>query len=100
MKKVMTAIVGFSVIIFLIFQTNVIELFTIILTIDLRFLIVAMLFYIMINLVQAARIKVVLLSQGYKNISTLKIFWIHMAGNLMGDATPGRTGYLSIVSVR
>jgi len=96
LKKILPAIVGFSVIIFLIFQSNAFELFTIILTVDLRFFLISILFYIVINLVQSLRIKVVLHSQGYENISALKIFWIHMAGNLMGDATPGRTGYLSI----
>ena len=96
LKKILPAIVGFSVIIFLIFQSNAVELFTIILTVDLKFFISAILVYITINLVQAFRIKVVLHSQGYDNIPILKIFWIHMAGNLMSDATPGRTGYLSI----
>jgi uncharacterized protein (TIRG00374 family) len=67
-----------------------------ILTIDIRFFFTAILIYITINFVQSLRIKVVLHSQGYENLSALKIFWIHMAGNLMGDATPGRTGYLSI----
>jgi len=96
LKKILPVVIGLSVIIFLILQSNVLELFTILLNIDLRFFLIAMLFYIMINFIQSLRIKVVLHSQGYENISALRIFWIHMAGNLLGDVTPGRTGYLSI----
>lgn len=92
----MPLVIGFAVIIFIIFQSNVFELFSVIKRTDLRFFSCAVMSYIIINLVQAYRLKVILQGQGYGSISILKVFWIHMAGILISDATPGKSGYLSI----
>lgn len=66
------------------------------LTIDLRFFCLAVILYLLINLTQAYRIKLIIQSQGYGDISIIKVFWAHMVGTLFAEATPGRTGYLSI----
>jgi len=62
---------------------------------DIRFILLAGLCYFLNNLLMAYRIKRILFAMG-ENIRLRVIFFSHMAGMLLSDFTPARSGYLYV----
>jgi uncharacterized protein (TIRG00374 family) len=62
---------------------------------DIRFILLASLCYFLNNLLMAYRIKKVLFAMG-ENIRLRMVFFSHMAGMLLSDFTPARSGYLYV----
>jgi len=63
--------------------------------VDLWFLLLACFCYFLNNLLMAYRLKKLLLNMG-ENIRLRLVFFSHMAGMLLSDFTPGRSGYLYV----
>jgi uncharacterized protein (TIRG00374 family) len=62
---------------------------------DFRFILLAGLCYFLNNLLMAYRIKRILFEMG-ENIRLRVVFFSHMAGMLLSDFTPARSGYLYV----
>ncbi|MFY9799638.1 MAG: flippase-like domain-containing protein, partial [Methanoregula sp.] len=62
---------------------------------DIRFILLAGICYFLNNLLMAYRIKKILFALG-ENIRFRLVFFSHMAGMLLSDFTPGRSGYLYV----
>ncbi|HUW85528.1 MAG TPA: lysylphosphatidylglycerol synthase domain-containing protein, partial [Methanoregula sp.] len=62
---------------------------------DIRFILLAGLCYLLNNLLMAYRIKRILFALG-ENIRFRLVFFSHMAGMLLSDFTPARSGYLYV----
>jgi uncharacterized protein (TIRG00374 family) len=62
---------------------------------DIRFLFLAGFCYLLNNLLMTYRIKRILFAMG-ENLRFRVIFFSHMAGMLLSDFTPGRSGYLYV----
>jgi len=63
--------------------------------VDVRFLLLAGFCYFLNNLLMAFRLKKLLMTMG-ENIRLRLAFFSHMAGMLLSDFTPGRSGYLYV----
>jgi uncharacterized protein (TIRG00374 family) len=63
--------------------------------VDAWFLLLACFCYFLNNLLMAYRLKKLLLNMG-ENIRLRLVFFSHMAGMLLSDFTPGRSGYLYV----
>jgi uncharacterized protein (TIRG00374 family) len=63
--------------------------------VDIRFLLLAGFCYFLNNLLMAYRLKKLLMTMG-ENIRLRLAFFSHMAGMLLSDFTPGRSGYLYV----
>ncbi len=63
--------------------------------VDAWFLLLACFCYFLNNLLMAYRLKKLLLTMG-ENIRLRLVFFSHMAGMLLSDFTPGRSGYLYV----
>ena len=63
--------------------------------VDVRFLLLAGFCYFLNNLLMAYRLKKLLMTMG-ENIRLRLAFYSHMAGMLLSDFTPGRSGYLYV----
>lgn len=63
--------------------------------VDVRFILLAGFCYFLNNLLMAFRLKKLLMTMG-ENIRLRLAFFSHMAGMLLSDFTPGRSGYLYV----
>jgi uncharacterized protein (TIRG00374 family) len=63
--------------------------------VDVRFLLLAGFCYFLNNLLMAYRLKKLLMTMG-ENIRLRLVFFSHMVGMLLSDFTPGRSGYLYV----
>jgi uncharacterized protein (TIRG00374 family) len=95
-SKVTSIIQGIIAIAILLLLFSIIDyqLFLSLLTnLDIRFILLAGLCYLLNNLLMAYRIKRVLFALG-ENLRFRLVFFSHMAGMLLSDFTPARSGYL------
>jgi len=95
-SKIISIIQGVIAIAILIFLFSIIDyqLFLSLLTnLDIRFILLAGLCYLLNNLLMAYRIKRILFTLG-ENLRYKLVFLSHMAGMLLSDFTPARSGYL------
>lgn len=91
-KLIINLLLSFAVFFVIIYLTGVDKIFEVLATIKLEFILVALLIYLLINLLMSTRIKIVLASFG-DNFAILKIFPSNLAGMLASDFTPARMGY-------
>ncbi len=67
--------------------------FSLLTNLDIRFIFIAGICYILNNLLMAFRLKRILFTLG-ENLRFKLVFFSHMAGMLLSDFTPARSGYL------
>lgn len=95
MKKLrifLQIIIGIAIITFILRKLDLNEVLSVIGRTDTLFFILACLSYLCLNLVLASRLSYLLTRIGYR-IKYLPVFLSHMGGMLVGDITPGRSGY-------
>lgn len=95
MKKlhlIIQIIIGISIVAFLLNKLNLGEVFLVLRKTDWIYFILACLSYFFLNLVLASRLTYLLKKIGYE-IKLKNVFLSHMGGMLIGDITPGRSGY-------
>jgi len=67
-------------------------------SIDLGYLLLAVVFLLFTDLLMIERIKIILYDMGEK-LGYFKILWAHFIGMLLADFTPARTGYFATAGV-
>jgi uncharacterized protein (TIRG00374 family) len=95
MKKLrifLQIIIGIAIIIVILKKLSINEVLSVIKETDLSFFVLACLSYLCLNFVLASRLFYLLKKIGYK-IKYLPVFLSHMGGMIVGDITPGRSGY-------
>ena len=90
---ILQAIIGFALIIAILFFISAQQLLTILFSIDLWFFFLALFCYFLNNVLMIFRLKRLLAHQGQK-LRFKFVFWAHMAGMALSDFTPLRSGYL------
>lgn len=101
MKKITTflqIIIGISIITFILYKLNINGVVSSLKRTDPLFLILACLSYFCLNLVLAIRLRYLLTRIGYR-VKFPSVFLSHMGGMIVGDITPGRSGYLLTPSI-
>src|SRR3990170_6559963 len=101
MKKnriIFQAIIGMAIIAFILYKINISEVISVLNETNPLYFLVACLSYLCLNLTLASRLSYLLGKIGYKN-KFLPIFFSHMGGMIVGDVTPGRSGYFLTPSV-
>ncbi|MFA4935807.1 MAG: lysylphosphatidylglycerol synthase domain-containing protein, partial [Candidatus Methanoperedens sp.] len=101
MKKLrifLQIIIGIAIITFILRKLDINEVLVVIGRTDILFFILACLSYICLNLVLASRLFYLLTRIGYR-IKYLSVFLSHMGGMIVGDITPGRSGYFLTPSI-
>lgn len=91
-------IIGISIIVFIFNKLNIYEVLSVLKNVDVLYFILGCIFYLFLNLVLASRLKYLLIKLGYK-INYSGVFASHMGGMLVGDITPGRSGYFLTPSI-
>ncbi len=95
MKKIGTLIqiiIGIGIIVFILRKLNINEVASVLKETDALYFILACLSYLSLNLVLASRLRYLLTRIGYQ-IKFPAVFLSHMGGMIVGDITPGRSGY-------
>jgi uncharacterized protein (TIRG00374 family) len=95
-SKIISIIQGIIAIAILLFLFSIIDyqlFFSLLTNLDIRFILLAGLCYFLNNLLMAYRIKRILFTLG-ENLRFRLVFFSHMAGMLLSDFTPARSGYL------
>jgi len=95
MKKLrifLQIIIGLSIVAFILKKLDLDEVMVVIGKTDLTYFILACLSYLLLNLVLAFRLSYLLKKIGH-NIKYFNVFLSHMGGMIVGDITPGRSGY-------
>ncbi|MCZ7396828.1 MAG: lysylphosphatidylglycerol synthase transmembrane domain-containing protein [Candidatus Methanoperedens sp.] len=101
MKKTGTLIqiiIGISIVIFILYKLNINEVISSLGKTDPFFFILAYISYFCLNLVLATRLRYLLGRIGYR-IKFPTVFLSHMGGMIVGDITPGRSGYFLTPSI-
>jgi len=101
MKKIGTLIqivIGISIVIFILYKLDIQEVISSLSKTDPLFFIVACVSYFCLNLVLATRLRYLLTKIGYR-IKFPTVFLSHMGGMIVGDITPGRSGYFLTPSI-
>jgi len=94
--SILKGIIGFVLIVLILQTINVPRLIKTLTEVDVKFLILAILAYIIQNLILSFRLFKCINFIGYR-ISWAEIFWLHLFGMLWSDVTPGQAGYLILV---
>lgn len=95
MKKLRTAfqiIVGISILAFILNKLDIYEVLDVLERTDLFYFIMACISYFCLNIVLAFRLSYLLKKIGH-DIKFIDVFLSHMGGMIVGDITPGRSGY-------
>lgn len=95
MKKTGTLIqiiLGIAIIAFILRKLNINEVLSVLGETDLLFFVLACAAYLGLNFVLSSRLFYLLTKIGYE-INYLPVFFSHMGGMIVGDITPGRSGY-------
>ena len=92
LRSVLKVVVGLALIVLVFQAIDVPRLASLIVQIDIRFLLLAVLMYFIQNLVLSFRLFRCLNSIGH-SISWTDTFWSHLFGMLWGHVTPGQAGY-------
>ena len=85
-------IIGISIIAFILNKLDLDEVMAVLGKTDLVYFILACISYLLLNLVLAFRLSYLLKKIGHK-INYINVFFSHMGGMIVGDITPGRSGY-------
>ena len=85
-------IIGISIIAFILNKLNLNEIFEVLKKTDLSYFIMACLSYLFLDLVLALRLSYLLKKIGHE-MKLKDVFLSHMGGMIIGDVTPGRSGY-------
>jgi len=85
-------IIGISIIAFILNKLDLKEVMAVLGETDLKYFILACISYLFLNLVLAFRLSYLLNKIGH-NIKYINVFLSHMGGMIVGDITPGRSGY-------
>jgi len=93
--SIIQGIAAVAILFFLITTIDYRNALSLLVTIDLRFILLAGLCYFVNNVLMAYRIKKILFALG-ENIRFKLVFFSHMAGMLLSDFTPARSGYLYV----
>ncbi|MDP2846482.1 MAG: lysylphosphatidylglycerol synthase transmembrane domain-containing protein [Candidatus Methanoperedens sp.] len=91
-------IIGIAIIAFILRKLNINEVLLVIGRTDILYFILACLSYLCLNLVLSSRLFYLLTRIGYR-IKYLPVFLSHMGGMIVGDITPGRSGYFLTPSI-
>jgi uncharacterized protein (TIRG00374 family) len=95
MKKLrifLQIIIGIAIIIFILMKLDFSEVVSVLGKTNLLFFLFACFFYLCLNFVLSSRLFYLLTKIGYK-VKFPKVFFSHMGGMVVGDITPGRSGY-------
>jgi len=85
-------IIGISIIAFILNKLNLNEIFEVLKKTDLSYFIMACISYLFLDLVLALRLSYLLKKIGHE-MKLKDVFLSHMGGMIIGDVTPGRSGY-------
>ncbi|MCX9083693.1 MAG: lysylphosphatidylglycerol synthase transmembrane domain-containing protein [Candidatus Methanoperedens sp.] len=85
-------IIGISIIIFILNKLDLNEVMVVIRETNITYFILACISYLFLNMVLAFRLSYLLKKIGH-NIKYINVFLSHMGGMIVGDITPGRSGY-------
>ncbi len=85
-------VIGISIIAFILNKLDINQLFLVLKKTNMTYFILACLSYLFLNLLLALRLSYLLKKIGHK-IRFKNVFLSHMAGMIIGDITPGRSGY-------
>ncbi|NJD54705.1 MAG: flippase-like domain-containing protein [Candidatus Methanoperedens sp.] len=85
-------IIGVSIIAFILNKLNLNELFEVLKKTDLSYFIMACFSYLFLDMVLALRLSYLLKKIGHE-MKLKDVFLSHMGGMIIGDITPGRSGY-------
>ena len=85
-------IIGVSIIAFILNKLNLNEIFEVLKKTDLSYFIMACLSYLFLDLILALRLSYLLKKIGHE-MKLKDVFLSHMGGMIIGDITPGRSGY-------
>lgn len=85
-------IIGISIIAFILNKLNLNEIFEVLKKTDLSYFIMACLSYLFLDLALALRLSYLLKKIGHE-MKLKDVFLSHMGGMIIGDITPGRSGY-------
>ena len=85
-------IIGISIIAFILNKLNLNEIFEVLKKTDLSYFIMACLSYLFLDLALALRLSYLLKKIGHE-MKLKDVFLSHMGGMIIGDVTPGRSGY-------
>ena len=95
MKKkriIFQATIGVAIIAFILYKINISEVISVLKETNPVFFLMACLSYLCLNLILTSRLSYLLGKIGYKNKFS-PVFFSHMGGMIVGDITPGRSGY-------
>ncbi|MFZ3383183.1 MAG: lysylphosphatidylglycerol synthase transmembrane domain-containing protein, partial [Candidatus Methanoperedens sp.] len=95
MKKIhlfIQIIIGISIIAFILNKLNLNEIFEVLKKTNLSYFIMACLSYLFLDLLLALRLSYLLKKIGHE-MKLKDVFLSHMGGMIIGDVTPGRSGY-------
>lgn len=85
-------IIGISIIAFILNKLDLKEVMAVLGETDFTYFILACISYLILNFVLAFRLSYLLKKIGH-NIKYINVFLSHMGGMIVGDITPGRSGY-------
>jgi uncharacterized protein (TIRG00374 family) len=93
--SIIQGIIAITILLLLISSIDLQLMLSILADLDIVFLFLAGSCYLLNNLLMAYRIKRILFAMG-ENLRFRVVFFSHMAGMLLSDFTPGRSGYLYV----
>jgi len=85
-------IIGISIVAFILNKLELDEVMTVLGKTNLTYFILACISYFLLNIVLAFRLSYLLKKIGH-NVKYINVFLSHMGGMIVGDITPGRSGY-------
>jgi len=91
-------IIGISIIAFILNKLGLHEVFIVLKKTDMFYFVLACLSYLFLNLILASRLSYLLTKTGHE-IKFRDVFLSHMGGMIIGDLTPGRSGYFLTPSI-
>lgn len=91
-------IIGISIIAFILNKLGLDEVFIVLKKTDMFYFVLACLSYLFLNLILASRLSYLLTKTGHE-IKFRDVFLSHMGGMIIGDLTPGRSGYFLTPSI-
>ncbi len=95
MKKsniIIQIIIGIAIIIFILNKLDLGEVFSTLNRTKPQFFLLACISYVLLNVVLTSRLRYLLTRIGYR-FKFSDVFFSHMGGMMVGDVTPGRSGY-------
>ncbi|MDO8724861.1 MAG: lysylphosphatidylglycerol synthase transmembrane domain-containing protein [Candidatus Methanoperedens sp.] len=95
MKKsriIVQIIIGIAILSFILNKLDLTDVVSTLKKTKPQFFILACISYVLLNIVLASRLRYLLTSIGYR-LKFIDVFFSHMGGMMIGDITPGRSGY-------